>query len=142
MEPRCRGHIYIESTARDDVNGDGENRTAQRDQWKNTPVAYAEKPFRRPQQEAIYRARTKAKRFPDSNLVRFYRSNPNAPHKCESCGETRVLDVAHKPSYPRWGAWRSASNCVWLEMVWVLWPTCHALLDRMHYSPADLSLVE
>jgi len=25
-------------------------------------------------------------------------------------------------------------------MVWVLCPTCHALLDRMHYPPEELGL--
>lgn len=96
---------------------------------------------RRPQQEAIYRARAKEKRLPDSNLHRFYRTNPDAPRACESCGESRVLDVAHKPGFSRMGAWRSSANCQWPKMVWVLCPTCHALLDRMHYPPTDLGLV-
>lgn len=95
---------------------------------------------RRPQQEAIYRARTKAKRLPDSNLVRFYRTNRTAPKACECCGEQRVLDVAHKPNAKRLGAWRSSANCKWPSMVWVLCPTCHALIDRMHYPPEDLGL--
>ena len=51
-----------------------------------------------------------------------------------------ALDVAHKPGHERVGAWRSAANCVWPTMVWVLCPTCHALLDRMHYPPEDLGL--
>jgi hypothetical protein len=88
----------------------------------------------------MYRERTKAKRLPDSNLTRFRRANPNAPMACESCGEGRVLDVAHKPTCPRLGAWRSAKNCKWPDQVWVLCPTCHALLDRMHYLPEDLGL--
>lgn len=96
---------------------------------------------RRPQQEAIYRQRTRDKRLPDSNLVRFYRTNPDAPKACECCGETRVLDVAHRPDHPRLGAWRSSANCKWPEMVWVLCPTCHALLDRMNYHPCDLGLL-
>jgi endogenous inhibitor of DNA gyrase (YacG/DUF329 family) len=95
---------------------------------------------RRPQQEAIYRERTKAKKLPDSNLARFRKTNPNAPHACEACGETRVLDTAHKPTCRRLGAWRSKQNCKWPEMVWVLCPTCHALLDRMHYPPEELGL--
>jgi len=96
---------------------------------------------RRPRQEAIYRARTKEKRLPNGNLHRFYRTNPNAPHACECCGEKRVLDVAHKPHAARLGEWRSSKNCKWPSMVWVLCPTCHALLDRMHYPPSDLGLV-
>lgn len=95
---------------------------------------------RRPQQEAIYRARTKAKRLPNNNLARFYRTNPHAPRACECCGEHRVLDVAHKPGAERRGAWRSSQNCKWPEMVWVLCPTCHMLLDRMHYPPEELGL--
>jgi hypothetical protein len=59
---------------------------------------------------------------------------------CESCGEGRVLDVAHKPHARRYGAWRSAQNCKWPDMVWILCPTCHALLDRMNYPPEELRL--
>ena len=95
---------------------------------------------RRPDMDSVYRARTKAKVLPEGNLVRFYRTNPSAPRSCEACGESRVLDVAHKPDHRRFGAWRSSKNCVWPDMVWVLCPTCHALLDRMHYPPADLGL--
>jgi hypothetical protein len=90
--------------------------------------------------EAIYRARTKAKQLPDSNLIRFRRTNLDAPMACESCGETRVLDLAHKPEHRRNGEWRSVKNCSWPERVWVLCPTCHALLDRMNYSPEELGL--
>ncbi len=95
---------------------------------------------RQPQAEAIYRARHKAKKLPDSNLIRFRRTNPTAPSSCESCGESRVLDVAHKPGYERFGAWRNSKNCKWPDMVWVLCPTCHALIDRMHYDPSELGL--
>lgn len=95
---------------------------------------------RRPQQQEIYRARTKAKKLPDGNLIRFYRTNPEAPRACESCGEARVLDVAHKPGSERIGEWRSSRNCCWPEMVWVLCPTCHALLDRMNYAAAEIGL--
>lgn len=95
---------------------------------------------RRPDAEPIYRARTKAKNLPEDNLTRFLRTNPKAPRKCESCGEDRVLDVAHKPHSRRYGAWRSSKNCRWPEMVWVLCPTCHALVDRMHYPPEELGL--
>lgn len=95
---------------------------------------------RRPQQEAIYRARTKEKRLPDNNLLRFYRTNPSAPRACESCGEARVLEVAHKPGAERLGQWRSSVNCRWPELVWVLCPTCHRLLDRMNYTPEELGL--
>lgn len=96
--------------------------------------------LRNPEREQLYRARSKAKRLPDTNLVRFRRHNPHAPKECESCGENRVLDFAHKPGKERNGAWRSVANTKWPEMVWVLCPTCHALLDRMRYSPEELGL--
>jgi hypothetical protein len=98
--------------------------------------------LRRPTMQQVYRQRAREKQGPDSNLKRFRRSNPNAPTACESCGERRVLDVAHKPSCPRLGEHRSARNCKWPEQVWVLCPTCHALLDRMRYPPAELGLKE
>lgn len=93
-----------------------------------------------PERGNTYRQITKAKRLPEGNLVRFLRTNPNAPRRCEACGEGRVLDVAHKPEHKRNGAWRSADNCKWPDMVWVLCPTCHALIDRMYYPPAELGL--
>src|SRR3990172_4317811 len=96
---------------------------------------------RNPDREQIYRLRTKAKQYPDKNLIRFRRHNPDAPMSCEICGESRVLDLAHKPGFERNGQHRSVSNSKWPEMVWVLCPTCHALLDRMHYTPAELGLL-
>jgi hypothetical protein len=93
-----------------------------------------------PEKEPIYRKKTKAKQLPDSNLLRFRRHNPDAPKACESCGENRVLDIAHKPGHERNGAWRNSENCKWPEKVWVLCPTCHALLDRMNYAPEELGL--
>ena len=87
-----------------------------------------------------YHQRAREKSGPDGNLKRFYRRFPNAPRACESCGEARVLDVAHKPGHQRAGAWRSVANVAWPDKVWVLCPTCHALLDRMNYAPSDLGL--
>lgn len=94
---------------------------------------------RNPDRKAIYYARAAAKRGPDGNLIRFYQRHPDAPRACQSCGEKRVLDVAHKPEHRRYGAWRSKANTT-LDKVWILCPTCHALLDRMHYPPSDLGL--
>lgn len=93
-----------------------------------------------PDRENWYRARSKEKKLPDSNHVRFYRANPTAPKHCESCGESRVLEIAHKPNHERNGRGRSLSNCQWPTMVWVLCPTCHRLLDRMNYTPSELGL--
>ena len=95
---------------------------------------------RRPQQEAIYRARTREKKLPDSTMHRFYRKYPNAPKACESCGEKRVLEIAHKPGHERLGERRNLRNQAWPEKVWVLCPTCHRLLDRMNYTPEELGL--
>jgi hypothetical protein len=88
---------------------------------------------------AEYYQRSRERIGPDGNLKRFYSRHPDAPHACQSCGETRVLDVAHRPGFERNGAWRSKDNTT-LEKVWVLCPTCHALLDRMHYPPEELGL--
>lgn len=95
---------------------------------------------RNPDRESLYRQRTKEKQPPGTNLVRFYRHNPGAPNACESCGENRVLDVAHKPGHERNGQWRNKNNTKWPQKVWILCPTCHALIDRMHYSPEELGL--
>src|SRR3990167_5040842 len=56
---------------------------------------------RRPLMEAIYRARTKDRFPPDSANRRFYQLNPKAPRACESCGESRVTEVAHRPGHER-----------------------------------------
>ena len=93
-----------------------------------------------PDRENWYRLRSKEKKLPDSNHIRFYRVNQSAPKHCESCGEARVLEIAHRPNHERNGRGRSLSNCKWPEMVWVLCPTCHRLLDRMNYTPEDLGL--
>ena len=86
-----------------------------------------------------YHKKSREKVGPDGNLKRFYKRYPEAPKACQSCGETRVLDIAHKNGHERNGAWRSVDNTT-LEKVWILCPTCHALLDRMNYDPSDLGL--
>lgn len=95
---------------------------------------------RRPLAEAAYRARTKEKMPSDSQNLRFYRNNPDAPRHCESCGESRVTEIAHRPEHKRNGERRSSENMKWPEKVWVLCPTCHRLLDRMNYPPNELGL--
>lgn len=95
---------------------------------------------RQPLVSAIYRARTKEKLPADSQNLRFYRLNPDAPHNCEACGESRVTEIAHRLGHERNGARRCADNMRWPEKVWVLCPTCHRLLDRMNYSPRELGL--
>ena len=95
---------------------------------------------RKPHQEVIYRSRTRDKCYPDGVMHRFYKWHPNAPKKCEACGEDRVLEIAHKPGHERVGARRTKKNQQWPLMVWVLCPTCHRLLDRMNYKPEDIGL--
>jgi hypothetical protein len=52
-----------------------------------------------------------------------------------------VLDIAHRPEHARRGAWSNAANTT-PEKVWILCPTCHALLDRLGYSAEQLGLRE
>ena len=95
----------------------------------------------KPTKAKEYYQKSRAKLGPDGNLKRFYARYPQAPRACQSCGETRVLDVAHKPGHERKGQWRNVGNTT-LDKVWILCPTCHALLDRMGYSPSELGLGE
>lgn len=90
-------------------------------------------------QMQLYYDKSKAKCGTDSNLKRFYNRYPDAPKACQSCGESRVLDIAHKPRHKRNGAWGSKHNTA-IERVWILCPTCHALLDRKGYEPSQLNL--
>ena len=95
----------------------------------------------RPERQAEYRARTRSKQLPDSNVKRFFDWNPNAPRACQSCGERRVIEICHRPGHERVGRGRTRANSKWPEMVWVLCPTCHSLIDRMNYPPVELGLI-
>jgi hypothetical protein len=94
---------------------------------------------RNPDKYREYHDKAREKRGPDSNLKRFYSRFPDAPRSCQACGDNRVLDIAHKPGHERNGSWRSNKNTT-LDKVWLLCPTCHALIDRMHYPPEELGL--
>jgi hypothetical protein len=94
---------------------------------------------RNPDKSGKYYQKSRNKIGPDGNLKRFRRRFPNVPMICKSCGEVRVLDICHKPKFKRNGSWRSVKNTT-PDKVWILCPTCHALLDRMHYDPAELGL--
>ena len=74
-----------------------------------------------------------------THLSMLYKRYPDLPKSCQSCGEKRVLDVAHKPEHARNGAWRSFNNTT-PEKIWILCPTCHALIDRNGYDPKTLGL--
>lgn len=94
---------------------------------------------RRPERDAIYRGRQKAKRQRDTSLERLWKKYPWMPRECEACGEGRVLDIAHRPEHARRGAWRTMANTS-PGMIWVLCPTCHALLDRLGFSAEQLGI--
>lgn len=72
-------------------------------------------------------------------LERLCRKYPWLPRACESCGERRVLDIAHRPEFKRNGAWRVYGNTR-PHHIWILCPTCHALLDRLGMEPEALGL--
>ena len=57
---------------------------------------------------------------------RFFKRYPHIPQICQACGETRIVELAHK--IPRNGAWRSMKNTTEKD-VWILCPTCHRCLD-------------
>ena len=101
--------------------------------WKN--LSAEEKKQKRNQ----YYEADKEKRGIDGNMKRVLDRHPELPRHCQSCGEKRVLDIAHKPGHKRNGSWRSLKNCT-PEKIWILCPTCHALIDRMNYSPGELGL--
>jgi hypothetical protein len=96
---------------------------------------------RRPEREPIYRERQRSKNreSKDRSLHRLWRKYPMLPHECEACGETRVLDIAHRPEFARNGAWRTMGNCT-PEKIWILCPTHHALLDRLGYTAEQLGI--
>ena len=87
---------------------------------------------RRPNYEAKRKGR-------DTMLGRLGRRYADIPRACESCGEARVLEVAHRPTHKRNGAWRIAAN-LRRHMFWVLCPTCHKLLDRGICTQEELGL--
>jgi len=68
---------------------------------------------------------------------RFFRKFPDRPRSCQSCGENRIVELAHKTA--RNGAWRTFGNTR-SEDVWILCPTCHRLLDRKILTIQELGL--
>lgn len=103
---------------------------------KKSRHAFHEK---RPERDAQYRESQRRKRNKDTSLGRLWRKYPWLPHECEACGETRVLDIAHRPEHRRNGAWKTMANTT-AEMVWILCPTHHALLDRLGYTAEQLGI--
>jgi hypothetical protein len=96
--------------------------------------------FARKRPEAIHRYyQTRVEKNGKDTLVNRVIRKYSLERKCESCGEGRVLDVAHRPEYKRNGAWRTMKN-MQPHMIWVLCPTCHALIDRGVCTPDELGL--
>jgi hypothetical protein len=81
----------------------------------------------------------RTRKFKDVALNRLARRWPEMPRSCQSCGEARILEIAHRPSHKRNGAWRLVSNTK-PHMIWILCPTCHKLIDRGICTPEELGL--
>lgn len=92
-----------------------------------------------PEKRDDYYRKAAAKFGVDKPLRRLWRAFPEMPHYCEGCGDDRVLDIAHKPHAKRNGARRTRKNTN-PDTVWVLCPTCHTLLDRKGWSPAEIGI--
>jgi hypothetical protein len=75
----------------------------------------------------------------DTLTVRLQKRYPDLPNACESCGESRVIELAHKPKFKRNGAWRTIDQYK-RHMFWVLCPTCHKVLDRGIQTPKEMRL--
>jgi hypothetical protein len=107
----------------------GEYRRAYAKRWnKNNPEA----------RDSYYK-KAAAKFGVDKPLKRLWRVFPDMPRYCEGCGDDRVLDIAHKPYAKRNGARRTRKNTN-PDTVWILCPTCHALLDRKGWSPTEVGI--
>jgi predicted nucleic acid-binding Zn ribbon protein len=93
----------------------------------------------RPERIEAHRAKQRAKCERDTAIQRVWKKWPALPRQCEACDETRVLDIAHRPEHRRNGAWATMANRT-PEMIWILCPTCHALLDRLGYTAEQLGI--
>lgn len=82
-----------------------------------------------PEKIEEYKERAKnknPKQYSKGLTQRFFDRYPDRKKECESCGETRIVELAHK--IPRMGACRTLKNTK-SEDVWILCPTCHRCLD-------------
>ena len=79
--------------------------------------------------------------YKDSKLERLCRKYPAIPKSCQSCGESRVVEIAHRPEFRHVGGviGSNIENRA-PHMIWVLCPTCHKLLDKGICTPSELGL--
>jgi len=92
---------------------------------------------RNPEAQNVYNRRRKN---PDNKLARLRRRWPELPNSCQSCGEARVLEVAHRPQFAMNGSWSSKMENRKPHMIWILCPTCHKLIDKKICTPEELHL--
>jgi uncharacterized protein YqcC (DUF446 family) len=86
--------------------------------------------------------RERTKRYGHDTLInRLHKRYQDLATACEArgCGESRVLEVAHKPEFKRNGAHRTLDKYE-RHMFWVLCPTCHRVLDREIETPEQMGL--
>ena len=95
---------------------------------------------RRPERDAIYRETARRRQTQkDVALARIWKRYPWMPRWCEGCAESRVLEIAHRPEFRLWGTWPTLENTT-PEKIWILCPTCHALLDRKGFTKEQLGI--
>lgn len=94
-----------------------------------------------PNETAKYR-KVQKERNPESVkgglTQRFFAKYPHVKYQCQSCGEKRIVELAHKIA--RNGAWRTLGNTTEKD-VWILCPTCHRLLDFGICTKEQLNLI-
>jgi hypothetical protein len=74
----------------------------------------------------------------EGKVQRFFRKYPNRLPICQACGESRVIELAHK--IPRNGAWPSLHKNMHSDDIWILCPTCHKCLDYGIQTAEELGL--
>ena len=129
--PRCGKHFNIEPP---NTNKRYCSPKCSREAARELRRQWARREYKK--RRPLYESKRK---FKDVALNRLKQRYPNMPEACESCGEARILEIAHKPEFARKGAWRLVSNTQ-PHMIWILCPTCHKLLDRGICTITELGL--
>ncbi len=92
-----------------------------------------------PKRHLIYNDTRRKKGHQDTLINRFFTKYPKVKKQCIVCGESRILDLHHIKK--RNGSWRLMSNTT-PDNIWVLCPTCHALIERGICTPKELGICE